>query len=109
MVFENGLLMISEIWIVIVPKFFDHKIKDKMMQNNTYKYKIALQGIIPEHWLSQIEPTAVMYDHDTNDKPVTSFSIRVIDQSALRGILNRLWDMNIEIISINLTDETTQR
>ena len=109
MVFENGLLMISEIWIVIVPKFFDHKIKDKMMQNKSFTYKIALQGSIPEHWLSQIEPTAVMYDRDKNDKPVTSFSIRVIDQSALRGILNRLWDMNIEIISINLTDETTQR
>ncbi len=33
--------------------------------------------------------------------PITVLTGPVVDQAALRGILNRLWDLNLTVISVN--------
>jgi hypothetical protein len=34
------------------------------------------------------------------DPPLTRLTVRVPDQAALRGVLNRLWDLNVTLTSV---------
>ncbi len=63
-------------------------------------YEIKVRGSLDESWANWFSEMKI-YPGKTNlDNPITSLKGPVIDQSALRGILTRLWDMNLEIISL---------
>jgi hypothetical protein len=36
----------------------------------------------------------------SDDPPLTEISGRIVDQAQLRGILNKIWDLNLSLISI---------
>jgi hypothetical protein len=36
--------------------------------------------------------------------PVTKLIVSIADQAALRGILNKLWDLNLVLISLDLIE-----
>jgi hypothetical protein len=40
--------------------------------------------------------------------PITALTGSVADQAALRGILNRLWDLNLTVISVVPVDRKEQ-
>jgi len=57
-------------------------------------YKVRVYGEIGEMWLEGIN------DKDmTVDREVTTLHVTV-DQTALRGILSRLWDLNLTLLSV---------
>lgn len=61
-------------------------------------YEIKVRGSLDESWVSWF-PEMKIYPGKTDlDNPITSLKGPVVDQPALRGILTRLWDMNLEII-----------
>jgi hypothetical protein len=63
-------------------------------------YEIRFQGTLkvePSSWLggeSEISEVAC------GDGSMTSLTVSVPDQAALRGVLNRLWDLNLTITSV---------
>ena len=57
-------------------------------------FRIELRGQVDEAWIAAFEPTAY-----SSSDGVTSFEVQA-DQAALRGILNRLWDLNLDILSV---------
>jgi len=62
-------------------------------------YRITVQGELdPEWavWLHDLTLTSTSVD----EQPFTTLSGPVADQAALRGILNKLWDLNLTLISV---------
>lgn len=64
-------------------------------------YRIALQGQLDESWSNWLGGMSVSVEGTKDDVPVTELTGPVADQPALRGILNRLWDLNLTVISMN--------
>ncbi len=69
------------------------------------KYQITVRGVLDEswsNWLGQPEITSTVWE----GMEVTTIQIDLPDQPALLGLLNRLADMNLFLISVQLCTET---
>jgi hypothetical protein len=58
------------------------------------RFRIELRGQIDQAWMSAFEPLSF-----TNSDLVTSIEV-LVDQAALRGVMNHLWDLNLDICSM---------
>lgn len=67
-------------------------------------YDIRVEGTLDQSWSDWLEGMTVRIETRTGDLPITTFSGSVADQSALRGIMNRLWDINLTLVSVNRRD-----
>jgi hypothetical protein len=65
-------------------------------------YQIKMQGKLDESWSGWFSGMAITLDGDT-----TTLTGAVADQSALRGILTKLWDLNLDLISVNRVEGLT--
>ena len=63
------------------------------------KYQIKIEGQINSHWAQWFEGMTINYDGDT-----TILTGSVEDQSALHGLLHRIRDLNLTLISLNKLD-----
>jgi hypothetical protein len=58
-------------------------------------YEIKVQGRLDDGWSEWFNEMTV-----TSESNVTTLSGAVVDQAALRGILDKIWDLNLMLISI---------
>jgi hypothetical protein len=58
-------------------------------------YQIKVQGRLDERWASSFNGMELTCQGDA-----TILTGPVADQSALRGILSKLWDLNLVLISV---------
>jgi len=66
----------------------------------TERYQIIIQGLISESWspyFSEMTLTA-------EPTGVTRLCGEIADQSALHGLLNKIRDLNLKLISVQLLD-----
>ena len=65
-------------------------------------YTIIIQGHLKGKWADWLNGMVVHIE--IREEPVThtTITVRVPDQAALRGILNKLWDLNLTMIAVNL-------
>jgi len=71
-------------------------------------YAIQVQGKLKEEWSAWFDGMTVTFTKDSNWGPLTTLVGAVADQSALRGILTRIWNLNLTLISVSrlgLVDE----
>jgi len=69
------------------------------------RYQISLRGEIDQtriDWFAKLGLGATQAD--TAEGLITILTGQIIDQSHLRGILNKLWDLNFEVIQVNCID-----
>lgn len=59
-------------------------------------YQIKVQGQLDPGWSGWFNGMTLSFDNN-----VTTLNGLVTDQAALRGILSRLWDLNLTLISVN--------
>jgi hypothetical protein len=64
-------------------------------------YQIKVQGTLDTRWSEWFGGLAVTAEAAGDCPPLTILAGAVPDQAALRGILNRLWDLNLILISVN--------
>ena len=64
-----------------------------------FVYQIRIQGRLSEQWSTWLNGMAVVLESE--QPPVTKMTGAVIDQAKLRGIINKLWDLNLTLISVN--------
>jgi hypothetical protein len=62
-------------------------------------YEIKIKGRIEERWADWFSGMAIAYDHN-----ITTLTGPVPDQAALRGMLIKIWDLNLVLLSVNLVD-----
>ena len=67
-------------------------------------YQIRVQGWIDKRWSIWFDEMTITPASTSDDTPVTVLTGLVPDQATLRGILNRLWDLNLQLISVTLVD-----
>ena len=70
-------------------------------------YRICIEGHLDDHWLRWFEGLAVL--QQLNGETVISGEM---DQAALHGVLNRIRDLGVELISVqrfDLNDEPNQK
>ena len=60
-------------------------------------YRIELRGRVDQGWLTGCDLAA----YSSSDR--LTMIVVLADQAALRGILNRLWDLNLDILSVSET------
>jgi len=59
-------------------------------------YRIRVQGRLDESWSQWFDGLTVTFEDD-----VTTLTGPLTDQAALRGVLDRIWDLNLAVISVN--------
>jgi hypothetical protein len=70
---------------------------EKQVSREPQIVQIKVQGRLDVSWSDWFEGMAISCDQD--DSTLTG---RIVDQVALRTILNRLWDLNLTLLSVNL-------
>ncbi len=65
-------------------------------------YEIKVQGVVSERWSDWFTGLTLSLEHQAKGPAFTTLSGRVADQAALRGIVNKLWDLNLTLISVKL-------
>ena len=67
-------------------------------------YRIRVQGILDPNWSEWLESMSIIAERHPNGCYSTVLTGRVVDQAALRGILTRIWDLNLDVISVTRVD-----
>ncbi len=67
-------------------------------------YQITVEGLITEDWSQWLNGMAMDIQQDANGMALTILSGVLSDQVALRGLLNRLWDLNLALRSVQQID-----
>ena len=63
-------------------------------------YVIQVQGELDRGWEEWFDGFSVSVQQASKQSRTTTFRGPVADQSALRGILCKLWDLNLTLISV---------
>ena len=65
------------------------------------KVQIRIRGWIGKRWANWFDGLAMTYEGTEDDLPLTVLTGPVADQAALRGILSRIWDLNLTLLSVS--------
>jgi hypothetical protein len=63
-------------------------------------YEIEVQGELDPSWEQWFSGLEVILESSSGQTPITRLRGPVADQAALRGVLCRLWDLNLTVVSI---------
>jgi hypothetical protein len=63
-------------------------------------YRIAVQGRIPAGWYDRLEGMAITEPPAETDSPVTMLLGELSDQAALEGVLETLFALHLQVISV---------
>ena len=64
-------------------------------------YRIVIGGALHESWSEFLGKVDIDWERQGINSYHTILLSEVPDQAALRGLLNRIWDLNLEIISLD--------
>ena len=66
------------------------------------EYQIKVQGRLEERWSHWFDNLKITVESDSSGRTITILSGEVNDQAALHGLLNRIRDLNLLLISVQL-------
>ncbi len=61
-------------------------------------YEIQVVGQVDPRWSDWFD--GMTFSSTTGDSPVTTMTGLVADQAALRGLLTKIWNLNLTVISV---------
>ena len=72
------------------------------------RYQIRVQGWIGERWADWLDGITMTHEGAKDDSSVTVLTSPVIDQAALRGLLTKIWDLNLTLISVTRVETSAE-
>ncbi|NIS81117.1 MAG: hypothetical protein GTO14_13140 [Anaerolineales bacterium] len=63
-------------------------------------YEIQILGEIDQRWSEWFNGIEITRGGTSDHPPLTLLSCPAIDQAKLRGILNKIWDLNLKLLSV---------
>ena len=63
-------------------------------------YRICILGTLDKNWSDYCSGMTIEHDIVPNQYPVTILTGRLVDQAALIGVLNSLYDLGCPILSV---------
>lgn len=76
----------------------------KLNRGSTH-YQIIVEGELGTKWSDWFGDAFIEINHQANGSKKTTILGAVPDQAALRGLLNKIWDMNLTLISVFRCEE----
>lgn len=73
-------------------------------QDRPATYQIVVQGRLDPSWSDWFNGLTISRAGELNCAPATILTGPVVDQPALRGLLARIWDLNLILISVRRID-----
>ena len=70
-------------------------------------YEIKVQGRLDDRWAKWFSGMAIS-SQDDRDGATSTLTGRIVDQAALRGVLERIWDLNLTLISLHVVNPDRQ-
>jgi hypothetical protein len=74
------------------------------MQKST-NYRIKVQGKLDEKWSDRLGGMGITVDRSSGQSPVTTLEGRLRDQAALAGVLNTLYELHLQVLSVVCLDK----
>ena len=71
-------------------------------------YEIIVRGYLDERWSSWFESMTIATGCAEDDTPITTFVGHLIDQAALHGVLGKIRDINMPLISVRSVSDVDQ-
>jgi len=72
---------------------------EKRRADESAVYQVKVEGTLGERWSDWFSGLAVVAGSEDEGTPVTTLT-GLMDQAALRGILNKVWDLNLTLLSV---------
>jgi hypothetical protein len=63
-------------------------------------YRIEVWGRLDESWSDWLGDVTISLDCDSSGAGTSALTVR-LDQAGLRGVLNRVWDLNLSVLSVS--------
>jgi hypothetical protein len=63
-------------------------------------YQIRMEGVLDEKWSDWFNGMSIAFERTGDGPPITTLSGAVADQAELRGMLSKIWDLNLTLISV---------
>lgn len=64
------------------------------------EYQIRVQGTVSDRWTSWFDGMTIKVEQASDGSQFTTLIGPLTDQAALRGILIKLWNLNLILISV---------
>jgi hypothetical protein len=73
------------------------------------EYRIRVQGRLGEKWAIYFDGMAITYEVDSEGNTVTDLAGELLDQGAVQGVLQKLYNLGFPLISAEIvrTDSST--
>jgi hypothetical protein len=89
---------------------FRRETEDKALERHPHhqqsaegqSYEIKVQGVLDEAWADWFHGMIITIEGNR-----TTLRGTIIDQAALRGILSKIWDLNLTLIEVNVLEKET--
>ena len=63
-------------------------------------YQIKLRGRLDASWSDWFDGMELTFEDEDDGSPITTLTGAVVDQAALHGLLSRISDLNLTLISV---------
>ena len=91
----------QELWINAV------ETKTSKQPKESSLYRLVVQGELNDswsEWLGEVSFESINRIHASSQTTIFS---EIPDQAALRGLINKIWDLNLTLISVNRQEKTS--
>ena len=74
---------------------------DRQEPDRRETYEIKVKGILEKKWSGWFNGMAITFGQASDGSPLTTLTGTVADQAKLRGLLSKIWDLNLTVLSVN--------
>ena len=78
--------------------------KSKISADQPLEYQIEVQGRLEDSWSHWFDDMEITIKREADHPTVTVLSGVVADQAALHGLLNRIRDLSIPLLSVQMAN-----
>jgi hypothetical protein len=73
---------------------------ESLQFDQTATYQIKVQGRLDERWTHWFDGMSIAFEQAEDGSTVTALTGSVLDQAALYGLINRMRDLGLSLISV---------
>ena len=79
------------------------------MSKRPIQCRITVRGRVAPHWSRWLGELQLSYRTAGEDGAVTDLSGTLADQSAIQGVLNRIWTLNLTVLSVRISVDAAEK
>ena len=72
------------------------------------EYEIKVKGHLDERWSYWFEELTITTGYSEDSTPITTFTGHLVDQAALHGVLAKIRDINMPLISVTQVESNSK-